>query len=326
MAKGDDGKTSNTTPSWQSGSLNVDPISAEGLNSAMRGDIAANYLKGPTQTSYVGMGPGTTNAMEGLLRQASSGQDLIGRAGNYYKGVLGDNGLTAAQRDAAGQLGNVSSLYHGIVAQGGLTGDQRGAIDYFKTVMDGSGTAPGYETLRANAMDDARTAVNQQFGASGRFGAGSHVSDLGRGITDAVAGLDYRNYEADLARKAAAASGIFNMGQTGQGNVANALQGIYGANTGIFNMAQTGQANAGAAAGGLASLYEQTLTPQRINVAQQSAIDADRQGAAAFDPYLNHLANYQGLLGTNAGAPQPEQPFNWRDGMGIGLGLLSAFL
>lgn len=326
MAKGDEGKTSNLTPSWQSGSLNTDPISAEGGNSALRNDIMAGLLKGPAQQSYVGMGQGTKDAFANLQAGAQSNLGLLDSAGGLYRETIQKGGLTDAQMQAMGGLRNLSDQYQGMADTGGLTANQRGAISYLQSVMDGTGTAPGYETLRANAMDDARTAVNQQFGASGRFGAGSHVADLGRGITDAAAGLDYANYQNDLARRAAAASGIFGMENTGIGNVQSALAGKMGAQTGIFNMGQAAQGNMANAASGLSGLYDQYLTPQRISLLGNQAMDADAQGAAAFDPVLNHLANYQGLLSQNAGAPQPEQPFNWRDGAGIGLGLLAAFL
>lgn len=316
MAKGDAGKAGNTSTSWQTGSLNVDPISAEGLNSGLRNDIQASYLKGPTQTEYVGMGQGTKDAMAAMTGAANANVGLLDSAANYNRGVLSSGGLTAEQRGAMGG-------FQGVVDQGGFNSPMNESMDYYRSILDSSGTAPGYETLRTNAIDDARTAVNRQFGASGRFGASSHVSDLGRGITDAAAGLDYRNYEADLGRKMNAASGLFGMGQTGQGNVSGALGNI-------FNMGQTGQANNAAAASGLSGLYDRYLQPHQIAVGQQSALDADRQGAAAFDPNMNHISQYQGLLGSNSGAPQPPAKATGMDYLklagGLGGGLLSAFL
>jgi hypothetical protein len=74
---------------------------------------------------------------------------------------------------------------------------------------------PGYATLRQKVIDDTQSTINQQFGASGRFGGGSHVSSLGEGIGNAVAGLDYANYQSDVARQQAAAGmlpGLFNAG------------------------------------------------------------------------------------------------------------------
>lgn len=271
MAKGDNSKASNQSFSWENGALNLKPVSAEGLNSAMRGDIQAGYLRGPAQTEYVGMSQGTKDAMAGLHSAAVSNTGLLDSAKGYYQGVLGS---------------------------GGLTDDQRGAMSYLQSIMDGSGTAPGYDTLRQNAMDDARTAINRQFGASGRFGAGSHVQDLGRGVTDAVASLDYQNYQNDLSRRIGAASSIFDMGQTGQSNAAGAASGMSG-------------------------LYSAYLTPHQIAVAQSAAADADAQARAAFDPVTNHLQTYSGLLSGNAAGPQPA---SWMDYLKLGGGILGAVL
>jgi hypothetical protein len=72
---------------------------------------------------------------------------------------------------------------------------------------------PGYATLRQNVIDDTQANINSQFTNSGRFGGGSHVSSLGEGIGNAVAGLDYSNFQNDQQRQMAAAGmlpGLFN--------------------------------------------------------------------------------------------------------------------
>jgi hypothetical protein len=56
---------------------------------------------------------------------------------------------------------------------------------------------PGYAALRQNVIDDTQSNINSQFTNSGRFGGGSHVSSLGEGVGNAVAGLDYANFQND---------------------------------------------------------------------------------------------------------------------------------
>lgn len=269
MAK-ESGSKTNTTNSWQSGALNTNAISAEGLNTALRGDTAASYLKGPTQTEYAGLSDQSKNAIGKLSSAATSNSGMLSQAANYNQGLLGS---------------------------GGLTGDQRGSIDYFRGVMNGGDGDPAFQRLRTNAIDDARTAVNRQFGASGRFGSGGQMVDLGRGLADAAAGMDYQN----LQRRDAAA-------------------------TGLFGMAQTGTANAMGAADRMPDLYQSMLMPYQTQVQANSLLDADAAARAAFDPNYQHLAKYQGLLGNNSAAPQPAKQPGVMDYLSMGGGLLAAML
>ncbi len=74
---------------------------------------------------------------------------------------------------------------------------------------------PGYAKIRQNVIDDTQTNINSQFTNSGRFGGGSHVQSLGEGVGNAVAGLDYANYQSDVARQQQAAQmlpGLFQAG------------------------------------------------------------------------------------------------------------------
>lgn len=68
--------------------------------------------------------------------------------------------------------------------------------------------APGYSTLRSGVIDDTLAATNAAFNASGRFGGGSNVESANKGIGSAVAGLDYQNYQNDIARQQQAASAL----------------------------------------------------------------------------------------------------------------------
>lgn len=64
---------------------------------------------------------------------------------------------------------------------------------------------PGYAALRAKAADDTLTGVNALFTQSGRFGSGSHVRNATESLGNVLAGMDYQNFQNDIARQQAAA-------------------------------------------------------------------------------------------------------------------------
>jgi hypothetical protein len=114
---------------------------------------------------FAGAGPTTQNAWEQALGAANSAGPGFV---NSMQGALGDFGATAR-------------------------GDRFGLND------------PGFAQLRQGVIDDTMTNINSQFTNSGRFGGGSHVESLGRGVGNAVAGLDYGNFQSDIARQQQAA-------------------------------------------------------------------------------------------------------------------------
>lgn len=67
---------------------------------------------------------------------------------------------------------------------------------------------PGYAKIRQNVIDDTLTNIGSQFTNSGRFGGGSYLQGAGEGVGNAVAGLDYANYQSDIARQQQAASAL----------------------------------------------------------------------------------------------------------------------
>jgi len=141
---------------------------------------------------YPGMSDLTRSGI-GRLTGAVDNQD-------YKRGVQGGIGYAGQLADGTGPSLTESSLMG--VAQGNHFGQN----------------APGYERLRSRAMDDASTSINQTFGNSGRFGSGGHVESLGEGLFNASAGLDYQNYQNDIARQERALAGIEGTRQQGVNN------------------------------------------------------------------------------------------------------------
>lgn len=90
-----------------------------------------------------------------------------------------------------------------------------GALKSFGNAASGGAYGmndPGYATLRANAGNDAQTMINGQFNNSGRLGGGSANKAVGEGVTNALAGLDYANFQNDRqwqAQSAGMLPGLF---------------------------------------------------------------------------------------------------------------------
>ena len=63
---------------------------------------------------------------------------------------------------------------------------------------------PGYAELRNNLQNDVTTANLSAFNNSGLFGSDSNRSQLTKDLTSSLGGLDYQNFQSDIARQQAA--------------------------------------------------------------------------------------------------------------------------
>lgn len=159
---------------------------------------------------------------------------------------------------------------------------------------------PGYAQLRQKAASDALTSVGKSFGASGRFGGGSYLQSAGEGVGNAIAGLDYANYQNDIAR---------------QQQAAQMLPGLYqaslapGATIGAVGGAQDADAQARLAAEN--DLFRRQNDPQWDALARSSSI-------------LAGTAPVGGMNTTNT-TTSPSTPW-WQTAGAIGLGAAGLFL
>jgi hypothetical protein len=93
--------------------------------------------------------------------------------------------LSGATNPAAGQaFGNTFSEVSDIAA-----GNRFGMDD------------PGYAALRSKVASDTLTGTNRAFNESGLFGADSNQRAAGEGLANALAGLDYGNFQNDQQRQ-----------------------------------------------------------------------------------------------------------------------------
>lgn len=100
---------------------------------------------------------------------------------------------------------------------------------------------PGYATLRSKVANDVTTTNLDAFNNSGMFGSDSNRKSLSEGLGNALAGLDYTNFQNDIMRQERARAGLsdafrdtmlpseyaLNVGQLQDADAQAALQAEY---------------------------------------------------------------------------------------------------
>jgi hypothetical protein len=113
-----------------------------------------------------------------------------------------------------GQAASLAAANNPLYSQG-----INGAIGDFADVAAGNrfGTNdPGFAALRSKLSNDVLTQTNQSFNNSGLFGSDSNQRAASEGLGNALAGLDYGNYQQDIQRQQQAAGmlpGLFSAAQ-----------------------------------------------------------------------------------------------------------------
>jgi len=166
-----------------------------------------------TAPSNPNVQPTVSKLLQGLQSQYDAGVPVFQKS--LYPGV------SDTTRSAWGQgTGAANSL----IGSGGFNPTQKNALGVIGGLGDAySQDAPGYSTLRSNLMDDAVKNVGAGFTASGRFGGGSYVDTATKSAVDAVAPLDYTNYQNNINNKYRQGETLFSMGQQGLLNQQGAL-------------------------------------------------------------------------------------------------------
>jgi hypothetical protein len=273
------------------------------------------------QPLYTGMSGWTRGGLNNLSQTATNGQQGLNDAYGWATDTIG-NGLDATQRGAIGSVGQMANTAQNpSLTESTLMNVARGGA---------FGTAdPGYQRLRANAADDTLSTINSAFNASGRFGGGSNMETAGEGVTNAIAGMDYQNYQNDIGRQERALGAIEGQRQQGWTNRMGALGTQFG-------MSQTGADNSARAAGMAPGLFDATLRPAQTRVETGQMIDADALARRQSDNDLfrrqndagwTTLERASGILNGNAGAggSEPQVPW-WQSLAGGAIGLGSMFL
>lgn len=242
--------------------------------------------------------PTMSMLLKGLQWQYGSGVKVFGKS--LYPGVSG------ATQDAWKRGTSDAS---GLLASGGFSAPQTSAMSSLSGLQSGYAdlggaydqNAPGYSALRQNLMDDAVKNVGAGFNAAGRFGGGSYINDATKSAVNAVAPLDYQNFQNDIANRYRSLDSQAGIGST------------------LFGMGQQGIANRGTAIGQLGAL----------GAAQDADMLARRQGENDLfrrtnDAGWDALAKGSAILGGTApfGGTDTTKSVPWWAALGGGLGTL----
>ena len=182
-----------------------------------------------TQTTnsapWTGAQPALNTALQGAQKLYNTGVGSEVYTGSTVvpwdqKTIQGQNIITDAANANSGGKG-LSGQYQGIIDSGGYNSAQNDALKNTRDIANSSfniNEDPGFQQV----IDQATTAVNGNASAAGRYGSGTNQQLLGNTIGD----LGARQYQAWQTRKDNANSNLFNMGQTGIGNLGTAYTGM----------------------------------------------------------------------------------------------------
>lgn len=196
---GSSNKTTTTTSNspWKS----AQPALKLGLNEAtklFKADKNGSYYTGSTvipwdKQTQQGMGQITS-----MANANSGGNGLSGQ----YQGIINNGGYNAAQKAALANTTETANSQFDINSN------------------------PAFQQVLQQAQNAARDSVNMSAGGAGRYGGGVHQGNLASEVgdlTSRMVGQEYQNWQA---RKDAANNSMFNMGQTGIGNLGTAYTGM----------------------------------------------------------------------------------------------------
>ena len=161
----------------------------------------------PTTPSWSGgsTGSGTVgNVFDAPSTKQFGGQLLSDARAIYNQGPKVFNQSLYAGMGDTSKAGLMSMLN---VDPSTYMGGLMGAMGDYADVAAGNQIGrsdPNYERLRAKLMNDVQGDVNSTFTNSGRFGGGSHVSNLTSSLADSVAGMDYGQLQDSYGRQSQA--------------------------------------------------------------------------------------------------------------------------
>lgn len=258
------------------------------LQKSLSGALSA-YNKDPTgqksvyTDSTVVPWSGDTQSGMAMIRNGANANSGANGLGGQFQSVINNGGFNGAQMDALGNTRAIANSNFDINAN------------------------PAFQDVLRQAQDSARDSVNMSVAGAGRYGSGVHQDTLGGTIgdlTSRMVGNEYTNWQN---RKDAANANLFNMGQTGFGNLGTAYEGMKMPATDLM---QIGAMN-------------EDLATRQMN--DKLRIFNEKNNAPWTQlGKLNAIASGAGQLGGTSTQSQPGQnPFLTALGYGTtGLGLL----
>ncbi|WP_298966140.1 hypothetical protein [uncultured Roseibium sp.] len=298
------------------------------LNTAM-GDALKAYnddglIKPNTMSTVVPFDKRTTQGMNALEAAANQNIGSKGLSGQM-QGVINSGGFTAPQSTAVGYFGDVTAGNRDVDA--GQSFASQNLSDIASGKMLGGGD-PYFEEVLNRAGEEARFAVDRGAQAAGRYGSEDHSGNVASEITDLQTRARSGQYNQERAAQVAAtqlldqnrladanieagnvgrqmqgASQMFNMGQTGFGNLPTAFQNMQAP-------AQTLTSLGGA--------YED-LAGRELNDDLRIQSEQDNEELANMQALLGIASGAGGYGTSTAQAQVPVQNNGFSNALGLGL-------
>lgn len=142
------------------------------------------------------------------------------------KTIQGQNIITnAANANSNGQ--GTSGQYQNIINSGGYNSAQQAALNNTQNLANSNwSVSPELQKVLDQSNADALNNVSLSNSAAGRYGSGSGNVAIANAVNKNTNNLLYSDLNNFQARKDAANSNLFNMGQTAQGNLGTAYAGL----------------------------------------------------------------------------------------------------
>jgi len=224
--------------------------------------------------------------------------------------VAGQNAITSAANANLGGKG-ISGQYQGIIDSGGFNGSQLAALNNTRNLANSNwSVSPELQKIIDQTNADANTNVSLANSAGGRYGSGAGNAAIADAVSKNTNNLLYSDLNNFQTRKDAANSSLFNMGQTGIGNLGTAYTGLQAP---AQSLMQVGAMN-------------EDLATRQLND-RLRVFDAVQNAPWQNLSRLNAIASGAGQLGGTQTTSQPGQnPFLTALGYGAtGAGLLGSF-
>lgn len=244
---------------------------------------------------------------QGVGAGVYTGSTFVGPDQHTYQG-------TQALRDAA--LANyngkgLSGQYQDIINNGGYNAAQLASLGNTQNLANSNwSVSPELQKIIDQTNADANTNVSLANSASGRYGSGQANSAVADAISKNTNNLLYSDLNNFNTRKDAANTSLFNMGQTGFGNLGNAYTGMNAPSQDLIKLGALNEDYASRALNDQLRIFNEQQNAPWQNLSR-----------------LNAIASGAGQLGGTTNTTQPGQnPFLTALGYGAtGLGLLGGF-
>lgn len=281
-----------------------------------------------TGSTVVPWSPDSMQAMTNIANNARANMDNRGASGGYNY-VLNNGGLTADQSaglryqrsiaDAGGYndaMRSAQTGFQNLANAGGLNATQKAAIANTTNLANSQyAITPELQAVLDQTGAQAADQVNLGASAAGRYGSGLHQGSVAKNVGDVTSRAILSDYQNFQARRDAANNNLFQMGQTGQGNVMSALGNI-------GNIGQTGISNLSGAANSIANLGQQGLNNIGTAYTGLNAPAQDLMTVGAMNEDLATRQMNDKLRIFNESQNLPKQRAEWLNAIGSGAGSL----